>query len=353
VTVSGDAKVGEDRTNREQFTSSLADVRKYAYSPRSNASSQQATGKEFEIGANAAEVIYSPGDLAEAKVKIIGDPAWIQQGSLFRDASQIISTSTGFDPDGSISFDSVMPMFEIVWQRPQDYDIDTGLADPYSVQPGEYKRSPQQSRVYVAHTVTSEFTKGSFTQQLEGALYLFPVPGKDKPVVKPADTARQKPVTDADRAAIRSSAIADNPREVNSLASRYPPPPVNSVTGATPTSSAAKGVESTLNPPKTLAEPTLTQLQASPAYIAARRAGQTPEAALQAARQSFGATAGGSPVTSNGQAVANNTGSAPNRLPPSPNAVTPANRAAAQRGESTQSPTTPTSAGNQKMAITR
>jgi hypothetical protein len=244
-------------------------------------------------------------------------------------------------------------MFEVVWQRPQDYDIDTGLADPYSVQPGEYKRSPQQSRVYVAHTVTSEFTKGSFTQQLEGALYLFPVPGKDKPAVKPADTTRQKPVTEAERAAIRSGAIADNPREVNSLASRYPPPPVNSTTGSTPTSSTAKGVQSTLNPPKTLAEPTLAQLQASPAYIAARRSGQTPEAALQAARQSFGAQAGGSPVTSNGQAVATNTGNAAGRLPPSPNTVTPANVAAARRGESTQSPTTPTIASNQKMAITR
>jgi hypothetical protein len=352
VTVSGDAKVGEDRTKREQYTSSLADVRKYAYSPRSNASSQGAGGKEYELGANAAEVIYSPGDLAQAKVKIVGDPAWIQQGSLFRSAEQIISTSNGFDPDGSISFDSTMPMFEVVWQRPQDYDIETGLADPYAKQPSEYNRSPQQSRVYVATEITSEFNKGAFTQTLEGSLYLFPIPGKNKPV-SPPDADRKNTVSEAERAKIRASAIADTPREVSSLASRYPPPPSSSVTGTTPTSSTAKGVESTLNPPKTLAEPTLAQLQASPAYIAARRAGQTPEAALQTARQSFGATAGGSPVTSNGQAVANNTGSAPNRLPPSPNTVTPSNAAAARQGQSTQSPTTPTNAGNQLQAIER
>jgi hypothetical protein len=314
VTVSGDAKVGEDRANREGFTSSLADVRKYAYSPRSNASSQQAKGKEFELGANATEVIYSPGDLAEAKVKIIGDPAWIQQGSLFRDAEQIISTSTGFDPDGSISFDSVMPMFEVVWQRPQDYNIDTGLADPYSTQPGEYNRTPQQSRVYVCHTVTSDFAKGAFTQQLEGALYMFPVPGKDKP---PAADPR----VDA-AAASRARFAATDPRRLDigdggkaailgaQQASQRVPNPT-SVTGATPTSSTARGVQQILNPPKTLADPTLTQLTSSQTYIAARRSGQTPEAALQAARNSFAATAGGSPVTSNGSAVATKSGNSP------------------------------------------
>ncbi len=317
VTVSGDAKVGEDRANREGFTSSQADVRKYAYSPRSNASSQQAKGKEFELGANATEVIYSPGDLAEAKVKIIGDPAWIQQGSLFRDAEQVISTPTGFDPDGSISFDSVMPMFEVVWQRPQDYNIDTGLADPYSTQPGEYNRTPQQSRIYVVHTVTSDFAKGAFTQQLEGALYMFPVPGKDKP---PAADPRVAAAAAA--AASRARFAATDPRRLDigdggkaailgaQQASQRVPKPT-SVTGATPTSSTARGVQQILNPPKTLADPTLTQLTSSQTYIAARRSGQTPEAALQAARNSFAATAGGSPVTSNGSAVATKAGNSP------------------------------------------
>jgi len=181
VTVSG----SEPKTSkeREAYTSSLADIRKYAYSPRSNASSQQADGKSLEANANAADVIYSPGDLAESKVKIIGDPAWIMQGSLFRDAAQIISSTTGFDPDGTISFDTTEPMFEIVWQRPTDYNIETGLADPYA------DGIKENSRVYVCKGVTSEFTKGSFTQTLEGVLYLFPVPGKT-PAPATADTKR-------------------------------------------------------------------------------------------------------------------------------------------------------------------
>jgi hypothetical protein len=66
-----------------------------------------------------------------------------------------------------------------------------------------------------------------------------------------------------------------------------------------------------LAPPKILSEPTIAQLQSSQAYKNAQLGGRTPEAALQAARNSFAATAGGSPVVSNGLAVATNTGSSP------------------------------------------
>jgi len=353
VTVSGDAKVGEDRNNREQFTSSLADVRKYAYSPRSNASSQGADGKSYELGANAAEVIYSPGDLATAQIKIIGDPAWIQQGSLFRDAEQIISTSTGFDPDGSISFDSTMPMFEVVWQRPQDYDIDTGLADPYSTQPAEYKRSPQQSRVYVAHTVTSEFNKGSFTQQLEGALYLFPIPGKNTPATKPkpADAARKNPnvtkevagrtgvnLSDEAGRAARERAAATDPRRTDSRdGGRAASAGAQRQAGApAPTFGETPGGAATGNP-----------------KIAAqgRYGGATQVVPAGAPRPATSGSGSGTPGGSTGTPLTvPNAGSAPQRLPPSPNAVNPANAAAARQGSSTQSPTTPTNPANQRIS---
>jgi hypothetical protein len=345
VTVSGDAKVGEDRANREGFTSSLADVRKYAYSPRSNASSQQAKGKEFEIGANASEVIYSPGDLATAQVKIIGDPAWIQQGSLFRDAEQVISTPTGFDPDGSISFDSVMPMFEVVWQRPQDYNIDTGLADPYSTQPGEYNRTPQQSRIYVVHTVTSDFAKGAFTQQLEGALYLFPVPGKDKPVVKPPDTARKNPnvtkevagrtgvnLSDQAGRAARERSAATDPRRTDSRdGGRAASAGAQRQAGApAPTFGTTPGGAATGNP----------RIAAQGLYGGAT---QAQPAGAPRPPTSGGTGATGTPLT------APTAGSAPQRLPASPTAVTPANAAAARQGASRQSPTSPTQPQNQPI----
>jgi hypothetical protein len=66
-----------------------------------------------------------------------------------------------FFPDGTINFDSEQVMFEISWQRPNDYNITTGLADPYAG--GNAKdRLPIQSTVYQATRVISEFRQGKF-----------------------------------------------------------------------------------------------------------------------------------------------------------------------------------------------
>jgi hypothetical protein len=161
----------------------MSDIITYNYAPRSAESSQGASGKENELGANAAEVLYSPGDLRECKVKIVGDPAWIMQGSNFRIPSDEMfsgeSLTTGFLPDGSIAFDNQDVLFEIRWQRPEDYDLDSGLADPYSQTQKKYNnRTALQSRVYLCKSVVSEFRHGRFDQTLNGALYLFPVPDK-------------------------------------------------------------------------------------------------------------------------------------------------------------------------------
>jgi len=184
LTVSGsDTETSAANRTRQQFTSSMSDIITYNYAPRSAESSQGASGKENELGANAAEVLYSPGDLRECKVKIVGDPAWIMQGSNFRIPRDEFfggeSLTTGFLPDGSIAFDNQDVLFEIRWQRPEDYDLDTGLADPYSQTQKKYNnRTALQSRVYLCKSVVSEFRQGRFEQTLNGALYLFPVPDK-------------------------------------------------------------------------------------------------------------------------------------------------------------------------------
>jgi hypothetical protein len=184
LTVSGsDTDASAANRTRQQFTSSMADIITYNYAPRSAESSQGASGKENELGANAAEVLYSPGDLRECKLKIVGDPAWIMQGSNFRIPRDEYfsgeSLTTGFLPDGSIAFDNQDVLFEVRWQRPEDYDLDSGLADPYSQTQKKYNnRLALQSRVYLCKRVVSEFRHGRFEQTLEGALYLFPVPDK-------------------------------------------------------------------------------------------------------------------------------------------------------------------------------
>jgi hypothetical protein len=184
LTVSGgDNEKSAAARTREAFTSSMADIVRYNYAPTSTESNKGADGKSLEAAANAAEVLYSPGDLRECKIKIVGDPAWIMQGSTFRVLNDEMlggtALTTGFLPDGSIAFDNQDVLFEIAWQRPEDYDLDTGLADPYSQTQKKYNnRTALQSRVYLCKKVISEFRHGAFTQTLEGALYLFPIPGK-------------------------------------------------------------------------------------------------------------------------------------------------------------------------------
>jgi Tfp pilus assembly major pilin PilA len=215
MTISGSTPgdSANDRTNRS-VTSSMYDIVRYNYSPRSNQSSHGADGATFEPNANAAEVIYNQGDLAEAKVKIVGDPAWIQQGSTFRPITEgTISANaarTGFEPDGTISFDTQDVLFEMLWQRPEDYDLGTGLADPYartSANDGG-KRQPLQSRVYQATKIVSEFKNGAFEQTLNGSILRFPIPNKSN-TANPAATAASTGDTDAGR----SSSSANKTKE--------------------------------------------------------------------------------------------------------------------------------------------
>lgn len=160
---------------RQKYLSSMRDIPKYTYAPASNASRSGAEGKTNEVSASAAEYLYSPGDMATGKVRIIGDPAWIQQGSLAGGVNVKEFGYSPFLPDGTINFDASQVMFEIAWQRPEDYDISTGLADPYA-RPGNQARQPLQSTVYRAYKVVSEFKQGKFEQLLEGTLFMFPVP---------------------------------------------------------------------------------------------------------------------------------------------------------------------------------
>ena len=202
ITVSGnDPKNSAAAVQKAAFTSSATDIAKYNYAPRSNQTSQGQEGKINEPAANAAEYLFSPGDLANTKVKIIGDPDWIQQGSLFREIKEgenKVEVLTGFAPDGSISFETGDVLFEMVWQRPEDYNIDTGLADPYS---GGYSgntnttREAIQSRTYYAIKVLSEFRGGKFEQTVEGTLFLFPKPKSSSSAAAAAATGASASVS--------------------------------------------------------------------------------------------------------------------------------------------------------------
>jgi hypothetical protein len=176
LTVSGGstAASGLQELRRNQ-TSNMKELIKYYYAPNSTESNKGAELKGNEVGANAAEYLYAIGGPGSGNIKIIGDPAWIQQGSL---AGGIFPQEFNYDPflpDGTINFDSEQVLFEISWQRPEDYNLATGLADPYA-RTGGKERQPIQSNVYQAVKVISEFRGGKFEQQIEGTLYVRPTP---------------------------------------------------------------------------------------------------------------------------------------------------------------------------------
>ena len=186
ITVTG-TKKGDNGADilRADTTASMREIPFYTHAPSSTQDSQGEAGRALEAQANAAEYIYSPGDMGTCSLRIVGDPAWIQQGSLSGGVSTKEFSYSAFLPDGSINFDAQQVMFEISWQRPNDYDLNTGLADPYAG--GNNKdRLPIQSTVYSAQKVTSEFRQGKFEQTIEGALYMFPKPDGTNTVGKSA-----------------------------------------------------------------------------------------------------------------------------------------------------------------------
>lgn len=176
ITVSGTApndSIAEKL--RRSRTSSMRDIPFYASQSRSTESSQGSEGSALEPASNIAESFYSPADLAKTSLKIIGDPAWIQQGSFAGGVNPETFGWTPFLPDGTINFDAMQILFEVAWQAPDDYDLNTGLADPYrrtTTQQGK----PGASRIYVAKKCVSEFRQGKFEQTIEGSLYTFPIP---------------------------------------------------------------------------------------------------------------------------------------------------------------------------------
>lgn len=153
---------------------------KRSFQPRSNESDQGQEGKTNEPAANAADILYSPSDLARARLSIVGDPAWISQGETWAGISGQNLTYGPFFPDGTINTEIEEPLFEIAWNKPVDYDLSTGLMNPNQRKAGANDivtntgPGPTQAYIYRAISVVSNFDKGRFTQDLEGVLVNFP-----------------------------------------------------------------------------------------------------------------------------------------------------------------------------------
>ena len=282
---------GTTFTNPDELTSTkiaantLIRPRREYQAAVSGSNSQGADKNANSVGASAADYLYNKADLGEANLTIVGDPAWIQQGELAHSLDAASFNFDPFNPDGSINYDAQEIVFDIQWNPGVDYDLTgTGLANP------NVSEKPQAVYTYKASTVVSKFSKGKFTQDIEGT-FIDLVDLTAQPAVADANQTNAETA----RLARQNAAAGARPSAIATGVRTPPPLGATSVTTNQPTSAIAKGTQQLLNPPQT-ANPSLTQLTSSQAYISARRSGATPQAALDAARQSFSANGTGSVV---------------------------------------------------------
>ena len=131
--------------------------------PASGQSNQGGDKNTNEPGANAADFLYT-SDLASSKITIVGDPAWLP-------APDYIAfntfTAQPFLQDGTINSIASGTYFEISFNTPADYNLQTGLIDPATAPSGQLNNTVTTR--YVATKATHIFKGGKFTQELEGA----------------------------------------------------------------------------------------------------------------------------------------------------------------------------------------
>ena len=125
--------------------------------------------------ANLSDRLYNFADVASSTITIVGDPDWIQQNELVYNRSVTLAP---FLPDGGVNYDGSEVLFELRFNPVQDYNLKTGLSDVYEnnrevvIEGPDGKISEanvaQESLVWCATTVTSDFSEGRFTQRLSG-----------------------------------------------------------------------------------------------------------------------------------------------------------------------------------------
>lgn len=171
----------QDQTDTSDYR--FAEEARRRYQTKSNENVQSGTSEDVtEPAAQAKDTLYSPGDLNRANLTIWGDPAWIQQGELGTGIAGPGFNYSPYLPDGTINVESEEVLFEIAWNKPVDYSLETGLMEPgqrvygaNSLVTDTGSKQTTQSYIYKAVTVNSTFSKGKFTQQLEGVRVQFPL----------------------------------------------------------------------------------------------------------------------------------------------------------------------------------
>jgi hypothetical protein len=151
------------------------------FAPGLGQSSQYADNGANKVSASAADFLYSLTNQASAKLDIVGDPAWLAQGEVTNSLTADTMTWSPFlSKDGAINIEAGQVLFNLIFNRPSDYDFNTGIVDVNAqtykgagTNPGSLSlMQPQAHLTYVATRVKSTFSRGQFKQELEGKVYL-------------------------------------------------------------------------------------------------------------------------------------------------------------------------------------
>jgi hypothetical protein len=187
----------------QQARTDFRDPNQYrrTFLPASENHAKGADGYVNEAGDNAASFLYSPSDQARAKLRIVGDPAWMQQGEIAEGVNNVNFNFNPFNNDGTINYDSQEVVFDISWNQPTDYDLNTGLMDVNNTgapSGGTPRTQPQLNFTYTAIKCKNIFSKGRFEQDLEGRLLI--------------EFERNPAQTDTGRSIVGSPAITNGTR---------------------------------------------------------------------------------------------------------------------------------------------
>lgn len=186
---------------QQQARTDFRDQYRRSFLPSSENHAKGADGYVNEAGDNAASFLYSPTDQARARLRIVGDPAWMQQGEVATGVNARNFNFNPFNDDGTINYDSQEVVFDISCNQPTDYDLNTGLMDvnKTGIRPGGTPRTqPQFNFTYTAIKCKNIFSKGRFEQDLEGRLLI--------------EYEQNSTVTDAGRAAVNNPGTANGTR---------------------------------------------------------------------------------------------------------------------------------------------
>jgi len=156
ITANASGLVVPPPTGRDQF--------KQTYMATSEQRGQGQANYVNEPADSAASFLYSISDFSEVRMKIVGDPAWMQQGEVATGVSPATFQFSPFNADGTINYDSQEVTFTVSFSRPTDYNFSTGIMNISS------SGTPQETFTFLAKSCKNVFSKGQFTQELVGSL---------------------------------------------------------------------------------------------------------------------------------------------------------------------------------------